>query len=367
MPLAALARGTEMHTLRSVALYTARALGGFRIAQHLTRNRLRILCYHGFSVGDEYRVQPHMFMRAATFEGRMRILQRRRIPVITLEEAVEKLAAGGILRGETVITIDDGWASTLTIAVPILERYGLAASVYVTTEHLAAGTEVFNVALDYMIRVTPRDRLVLSGVHPDLDGTYDLRKGPTAVHRSLISAAERAFPALRDRQRILPAIAAALAMDLGEVLRGERFRLLTAAQIRELAARGFDVELHTHSHKLPTESFELMAAEVDTNRTELESLLGSKPSHFCFPSGQYSLDQSVWLERLGIASATTCDPGLNPPGSPVMLLRRYLDSDGEADIAFEAEVTGFRELARAVFDILRSRRHRGGGARAIHS
>jgi peptidoglycan/xylan/chitin deacetylase (PgdA/CDA1 family) len=355
-----------MCTFRNIALYAARAVGAFRMAQHLTRNRLRILCYHGFSVGDEYQVQPHMFMRASTFERRMQILTRRRIPVISLDEAVKRLEAGEIRGGETVITIDDGWASTLTIAAPILERYGFPASIYLTTEHLAASTEVFNVALDYMIRRSPRDRLELSGMHPELDGTYDLRSDPDAVQHSLIEAAEKAFPVLADRQRLLPAIAAALAMDLGEVLRGERFRLLTRAQLRELATRGFDIELHTHRHRLPAETFELMAAEVETNRAELESVLGKRPSHFCFPSGQYSRQHPQWLKRLGIASATTCDPGLNAPGSSVMLLKRYLDSDSEADIALEAEMTGFRELARNTLSALVLRRSRNTAA-ANHS
>lgn len=356
-----------MRTFRNMALYAARALGGFRIAQRLTRHRLRILCYHGFSLGDEYQVQPHMFMRAATFERRMRILERRRIPVIPLAEAVRRLEAGDVHRAETVITIDDGWASTLTVGTPILERYGFPASIYVTTEHLAAGTEVFNVALYYMIYRSSRERLELSGVHPDLDGTYDLSKDPDAVQRSLIGAAERAFPVLADRQRILPVIAAALGMDLGEVLRGERFRLLTRGQIRELGARGFDIELHSHRHHLPAETFELMAGEVATNRAQVESVLGTKPSHFCFPSGEYSPHHPDWLRRVGIASATTCDPGLNPPGSSVMLLKRFLDSDAEADIAFEAEMTGFRELARSALSALMPRRGRGAAAARTRS
>ena len=356
-----------MRKLRNIALYAARALGGFRIAQHLTRDRLRILCYHGFSVGDEYQVQPHMFIRGSTFERRMQILKKRRISVISLGEAVRRLEAGEIRLGEAVITIDDGWASTLTIGAPILERYGFPASIYVTTEHLSAGTEVFNVALRYMIRRSTRERFELSGVHPHLDGIYDLRSDPDALASSLISAAERAFPVLADRQHTLPAIAAALAMDLGKVLQGERFRLLTRDQIRELATRGFDIELHTHRHRLPAETFQLMAAEVEANRAELEAVLGRRPSHFCFPSGQYSQDHSEWLKRLGISSATTCDRGLNPPGSSVMLLKRYLDSDSEADIAFEAELTGFSELARNTLSVLTLRRTRGIAVPAYRS
>ena len=337
-----------MGALRHLPLYLARGLGAFRLARHLTRRRLRILCYHGFSAGDEHEVMPHMFMQAATFERRLRILKKRRLAVIALDEAVIRLAQGEIGSGETVITLDDGWASNLTIAAPILERYGYPACIYVTTEHLAAGTEVFNVALFYMLRKSTLPALRLAGVHPLLDGDYDLRPDAAGAHRTLIAAAENAVPDLRERQRLLGPIATALGMDLGEVLSHGRFRLLEAGQMRELASRGFDIELHTHRHRLPDESFEAVAAEIEDNRGALRALLGRESRHFCYPSGEYGPRHPQWLARLGIASATTCDPGMNAWGAPPLLLKRFLDGDHFADIVFDAEVSGFRELIRSL-------------------
>lgn len=340
-----------MTSPRDIALHILRAVGGFRVAQFLTRRRLRILCYHGFSAGDEHEVTPHMFMRAETFERRMQTLQRRGIPVIPLDEAVRRLAAGEIRHGETVITLDDGWASNLTIGAPILEKHGFPACIYVTTEHLDAGTEVFNVALHYMICRSPHTELRLEGLHPGLDGTYDLRKDQDALTVTLIRAAESAFPLLSDRQQLLRPIASALGMDLTDVLRNERFRLMRREELLELDARGFDIELHTHSHRLPDRDFESMANEVVRNREALRTVLGKNKNHFCFPSGEYDSQHPQWLRRLGIVSGTTCDPGLNGPGSEVMLLKRYLDSDHVSDIAFEAEIAGVRELARGARSI----------------
>lgn len=335
-----------MTSLRDIALHILRAAGGFRVAQFLTRRRLRILCYHGFSAGDEHEVTPHVFMRAETFERRMQTLKQRRIPVIPLEEAVKRLGTGEIRHGEAVITLDDGWTSNLTIGAPILEKYGYPASIYVTTEHLEAGTEVFNVALHYMICRSPRTELKLEGLHPRLDGTYDLRKDPDGLTVMLITAAEKAFPVLADRQQLLGPIASALGMNLAEVLRNERFRLMTREELLELDARGFDIQLHTHSHRLPDGDFQSMAREIERNRETLRSVLGKDKNHFCFPSGKYKPQHPEWLRRLGIVSGTTCDPGLNGRDSKLMLLKRYLDSDHFSDIAFEAEISGVRELAR---------------------
>jgi peptidoglycan/xylan/chitin deacetylase (PgdA/CDA1 family) len=313
----------------------------------MTRKQLRILCYHGFSVGDEYEVSPMMFMRAETFVRRMEILKKHNIPVIALDEAVKKFQKQEIQHAETVITLDDGWASNLLIGLPILERFGYPACVYVTTEHLAASAEVFNVALYYMICRSDRDTLVLKDLHPKIDGVYDIKSNPDAANRTLIAAAEEALP-LAARQRLLLPIAEALGINLADVLRDDRFRLLTREEIQELSRRGVDIQLHSHTHRLPDSNFESMATEISLNQESLREMLGSTPRHFCYPSGRYSRQHPDWLKRLGILSATTCDSGLNSEGLSPLLLKRFLDSDHFSDLEFEAEICGMREVARRI-------------------
>lgn len=337
----------RMISARSLTLYCLRAVGGFALARYLTRKQLRVLCYHGFAIGDEHEIAPVMFMRGATFERRMRILKKLRIPVISLEEGVRRLENGEIANAETVITIDDGWASTLSIGLPILEKFGYPACVYVTTEHLTAGTEVFNVALSYMARRSGRPTLTLEGLHPQLDGTYNIGGDPDGAIRALIIAAETAYP-LAERQRLLEPIARLLGFDLREVLSNGRFRLLASDELKEVSRRGMDVQLHTHSHRLPSGGFEALAEEIGQNRAALERVLGTRPHHLCYPSGEYSDQHPEWLRRLGIRSATTCDPGLNDRNTSVMLMKRYLDGEQASDIAFEAEVCGARELLRRI-------------------
>lgn len=334
-----------MTSPRLYALYCLRAIGLFAIAKYLTRKQLRILCYHSFSIGDEHGLDPVMFIRAQTFERRMQLLRKLRIPVVRLDDAVRRLPAGAICNAETVITFDDGWVSNLTIGAPILDRYGFPASIYVSTEHLDAGAEVFNVALYYLISRSGRERLTLEGLHPQIDGTYDIGKDAKAATVALIRNAERALP-VAERQQLLRPIARALDLELDEVLRDGRFQLLSRSEMQQAARRGLDIQLHTHSHRLPDADFEAVAQEIDRNRRMIAEVTGAVPRHFCYPSGQYSGRHPEWLRRLGIISATTCDPGLNNTSSPPLLLKRFLDSERKSDIVFEAEICGVSELLR---------------------
>jgi peptidoglycan/xylan/chitin deacetylase (PgdA/CDA1 family) len=336
------------HRLYFAGLYIVRSFGGFALAKHLTRNSLRILCYHGFSAGDEFEILPMMFMRPVTFERRMRILARHRLPVVRLSEAVSQLKEGRISKGETVITLDDGWATNLTLALPILRRHAYAACVYVTTAHLAAGTQAFNVALYYMVRSSNRSNLVLSGIHPVVDGSYDISgEDPRPTIARLVQATEQAF-SLEERQKLLRPIAAALGLDLDAVFKDGRLKFLDAAQIRQLADHGVEIQLHTHTHRLPDDTFEAMSWEIRRNQEALQAITGAEAHHFCYPSGEHAAVHPEWLTRLGLLSAVTCDPGLNPAGTSTMLLKRYLDSEVTPEIVFEAEICGLRELIRNV-------------------
>jgi len=342
--------------LRSILLRVIRLSGGFALARRLTRKQLRILCYHGFSIGDEYLIAPYVFMRSETFERRMRILRKWRLPVLSLSEAVDKLRAGAIASAETVITFDDGWASNLTIGAPILRKYGYPACIYITTDHLNGGTEAFNMALAQMVHESPKSALTLRNIHPLLDGEYRLEEDPAAAASLLVTAAAR-IGSVAERQRLLAPLAEALGIDYAGFMKGGRFQLLDRTQIRALADLGVSIEMHTHTHTLPDDTFEAMAHEILQNRDAIKELLGIEPRHFCYPSGKYTARHFDWLARLGISSATTCDPGFNGPGTPPLRLHRYLDNELTSDIEFEAEVVGVRELlrrTRAAISALRS-------------
>ena len=67
--------------------------------------------------------------------------------VVTLDEAVDRLAAGDerpATDGEdpVVVTFDDGTADLADVATPILERHGVPATVYLATRYVDEGVAV---------------------------------------------------------------------------------------------------------------------------------------------------------------------------------------------------------------------------------
>ena len=322
-----------------------RGLGGFSLARKLTRDRLRVLCYHGASTNDEHLYEPFLFIQPEVFERRMRILQRLGLPVVSLESATQMLNTGSVQNGEVAITFDDGWKSTLTHLAPTLKSFGFPASLFVTTYYCVRQQDVFNVVVWYMTTMTQRTQVHLEGVHPEIDGYYDLMQGRHDTAIRWIRFAETNF-APAERHGVLEKFAGALGMDLEAVLRDDRFKFMSAEEIARIEKDyDIDVQLHTHRHSLPATSAQDCVDEVEENRKLLDEWTGKRCTQFCYPSGAYEPQHLEWLEGMGIQSAVTCDEGLNEPRGNPLLIKRYLDRNTWTDIEFEAAVSGVFDLA----------------------
>src|SRR3954465_9391044 len=105
-----------------LALYLLKFLGLFYLARRITRHGLRIICYHGFAVAQEYKYRSTLFIRDDFFRKRMEYLRRERYPILPLRDALDALAAGELPPCSTVITMDDGWRGVYTVGLPIIRE-----------------------------------------------------------------------------------------------------------------------------------------------------------------------------------------------------------------------------------------------------
>lgn len=330
------------------AIYrAARQAGAFKLARRLSRKRSRILGYHGFARYDEAQFRSKLFIRPDTFRARLEFLRGHRFRVVSLDDAIAQLKRGLIEPDTVAITIDDGFATTLLEAAPLLREYGCPATVYLTSYHMDKQTPVFDLVVAYLIWKSTRDSVTVDGsLQPAvarLDLTSDAAKRLAAerlvdIGRGLASEAQRV--------QLSRAIGQAVGVDYDAVVAAGSFRLLSFDEARTLRGMKIDVGLHTHRHRFPSADPSLCRVELDENRRILERELGGRFEHFCYPSGIYSTEQWPLLRDLGIASATTCDTGLVRAEDSPFGLRRFLNGEMVTDIEFEAELYGFAELLR---------------------
>jgi len=332
-------------SLRSRALGALNRSPFTKIGSVLTAGRLQILCYHGFSFADEHLFRPKLFMTPARFEQRLHWLKRNNYTVLGLGDAVERLASGRIGRRSVAITIDDGFHGVFALAAPILESYGFTATIYVASYYVTHGNPVFRLAIQYMAWKSRRDEVDLSGLAPMLSGAIPLHGNQADA--PLEDLYERVEDQCTEKQRVSIAreFGRRVAVDYGELVESRRINLMSQEELKALRVRGFDIQLHTHRHRLPNTAAEI-SREIADNRAVLAPLTDAPLEHLCYPSGAWHPDQWPALSSLGIRSACTCIRGLNSRATPRFALRRFLDGEETPEGEFAAELLGVKDLHR---------------------
>lgn len=256
---------------------------------------------------------------ATRFERQMRYLSAN-FTVLPLFAAVQALAQGSLPRRACCITFDDGYADNLSVALPVLERYGLSATVFVASGYTDGGC-MFNDAIVHIVGASPRASLDLCehglGQH-ELATPADRRAAILAI-----VATKRFLP---PKQRSL--FVAELARIAG-VSSLPRELMLTRTQIAELARRGIEIGGHTASHPvLSSIAADEARAEIAQGKRDLEEWTDRPVRCFAYPNGlpgrDFSAEHAGIVRELGFALAVTTASGIATPAADRFHLPRFM-------------------------------------------
>jgi peptidoglycan/xylan/chitin deacetylase (PgdA/CDA1 family) len=211
----------------------------------------------------------------------------RRFRFVSLDELGSILEAGDRLRKPVAaITFDDGYRDFYFHALPLLQKKGIPAALFVVTDFL--GTK----------RVQTHDKLYVLlmrrfGPHfnaADLDGllqrlslslTRMTATTPFHATRLLLEA----FPQA-DIQRLVALLESEVPISEDTLT---PFYSLTWEMLAAVHRAGITVGSHTRTHALMTnESRHKVSDEVTGSREELEARLGVPVQHFAYPSGLFN-------------------------------------------------------------------------------
>lgn len=334
-------------SFKQLILRAAKLAGLFALSRRLTRDHLRILCYHGIWLGGAPHFGDCLFMDEKTFAARLDMIERLGYPVISLDTAVAGLRDAKLPPSSVVITIDDAWYGTFTGMVPALEHHNMPATLYVTTYYAIHQKPVLNVLVGYMVQHAgslPNPVELFPGEVLDGD-IWPL--GDREGYAKALAAKIDKLPTLEARSQAIERIAPLFDLDLEPVVRDRVFHLMDEHALRECQNRGVDVQLHTHSHRMHDFDSEAVSRELNLNREHLSAMLGRQAGelkHFCYPSGVHGEKVFATLQRNGVVSATTTEFGLNGRDANPLALARILDCQSMSELELEAKLCGFWSL-----------------------
>lgn len=255
------------------------------------------------------------------------LCRRQGIDLVTLDEAMLRLAGGG--PGPfAVMTFDDGYRDNLERALPLFQEVGAPLTVFVTTDVVERTLFYWWGGLVALLRQEDSVEVEALGRRLPMRSLREKAEALRVLSRWVGEDVAGRAPALRllfRRHRIDPAAL----LDADAMTRDELRRLAGSP----LVTIGGHTTTHRPLASLPAEE---ARADVADNRAWLQEVTGQEVRHFAYPHGDEAAcgprDAAI-VRDLGFATASsTYAGGLFPEHAtnPYMLPRSILHPRREA-------------------------------------
>jgi peptidoglycan/xylan/chitin deacetylase (PgdA/CDA1 family) len=238
----------------------------------------RILLYHGICLRDHTKFNP-IFLTRDIFERHLQ-LYKKYFNVVSLEEFYSGSFSNG--RFNVCITFDDGYANNYKYVVPLLEKYELPATFFITAIREAGYDILWNDFLGIITRYGP-PTLTYDKIEYRKDklGRYaSAEDGVTLVEHLKENGFEkkkRMIELLKDRFPFKPEDE-----DYWKQMDETEIRSVSECPFVTIGSHGY---FHNRMDNLQIgEAVE----ELKQSRRYLENLTGKKIDAFAFPYGNYS-------------------------------------------------------------------------------
>jgi peptidoglycan/xylan/chitin deacetylase (PgdA/CDA1 family) len=319
--------GITKRTIKNAVGYKARAVV--------------ILMYH--RVVDVSSTAHQIATSPDHFHQHMEHLQSNYHPM-RLTDVAAALDENSLPRRGVVVTFDDGYIDNYTFAFPILEKFQVPATIFVTSGYIGRNREYW---WDELERIFFNSEHLPEKLKTSINGTDIELQLPTTnkeqrrlTHKSMHAFLRNLRP--EDRDNVLSSLATWAGVE--ENCRQE-YRCMNTDEILKLSQSGvIDIGAHTITHPvLSTLSVEEQYDEMVGSQKRLESILGRPVHTFAYPygaSGDFTPQTLEIVREAGFkAVCTTVSGTVTNEKDPMSLPRRTV---GDWDlVTFEQQLDTF--------------------------
>ncbi|MEO9825885.1 MAG: polysaccharide deacetylase family protein [Paracoccaceae bacterium] len=320
-----------------------------RTMQLISGPPLSILMYHAV-VDKPLLISDWCFIPTDQFNQQMSWLAENRLDVMPLHEAVNAMQEGRLTGPTVAVTFDDGYRNNVDVSLPVLERYGIPASIFLTTGLINSGHTLWSSRLNLAIAGTERTELSWRGttyaIADDQAHTRVLRRLKEQVKQDAGADPELAVAEI---ERLL---------DVPEnptVPRDSPYAMMDKSDIERAISSGLiNFGAHTISHPVVSTLVEPeLATEINGSLRAVKDLVGLRPLSFAYPNGQradYDDRAMQHLKAQKIEIALTTMPGANRQGADCLQLCRFGVGLNKKPYRFAMDAYGlpFSALAQSI-------------------
>ena len=316
--------------------------------KYLFQNRALVLMYHRIYTPN---TDPwSLSVSPINFEQHLQYLTNH-YSIISTHELVRQLNSGRIINRSVALTFDDGYLDNFITAKPLLEKYSVPATFFITDDYITNKESFWWDELENIIVHTDTLPSVFSitfkgqTIHFELGNEailndelrlkqagYTYKKLPTLRTQLYYKLWELFSPLLREEQVHLMQLIREWAGLTKEVTKTEG--AMSVRQLKQLADHPlFTIGGHTKTHpSLSDHPQGVQEKEITENKRYLENLLKTNVEQFAYPSGNFGQSTTKLLKSNTFSAAFTTSSKPVVKNTDLYKIGRYQVMDWEKEI-----------------------------------
>jgi peptidoglycan/xylan/chitin deacetylase (PgdA/CDA1 family) len=260
------------------------ASGAYRVNRFLQRKRPMVLMYHRV-LNDPLLpgISPDIFAQQLAY-------LKKNFRVVPVNQLISEINEGIQKPYSVALTFDDGHQDFYTNAWPLLKKYQLPASLYVTTGFVDSTCWLWPDLLRYILINTQKKTFEIAGL-----GELTLRQSNLLNTWNRLGDYCLTLKTV-DRDQFLQSLAQRFEVDI-DIQPQTPFSAVTWDQLIEMQNEGLDVGSHTVSHPILSDlDEEQLIKELEGSYQRIANELGNAPTGICYPNGM-ARDTSALVEK----------------------------------------------------------------------
>lgn len=294
---------------KRLIMHALEALGVFRLLRWLHKDKTQILMYHRILDIPAVRgISPELF------EQQLRYISTH-FRVVSVHTLLTEMQSKRLQPNTLALTFDDGHYDFYENAWPLLKKYKLPATLYITTGFVDGQIWLWPDLIKYLLLNSREKNLSLPPV-----GRLELN--PDTINPCWSDIGDYCLTlGVSERNQFIAQLADACGVDIpSQPIKP--FSAVTWAQLRSMHEEGLDIASHTYSHPLLSKLGETdLNYELQHSSDMLHKHLGIKATGICYPNGR---PEDINIDVIRAAQATGYSYGLLARNFPHQAAQPFL-------------------------------------------
>ena len=270
----------------------------------ITKSQVAILIYHRVCPKkDEWSLES---LNPESFETQMRYFAQN-YEILSLDKLVQYLNSGKSFPEKAVaVTFDDGYKDNYLYAYPILRKYNIPATFFLTTGYIGGGELFWWDKVAYIIENTSIKKLNLTDLSAySLQSDIEKNQAKSIIIERLKKLPDNKRNSII--KKLLDICQVGVPHDIGKNL------LLSWKEVKEMDTAGITFGAHSVNHPiLINMPLEQSKNEIVQSKKDIEEKLGKDVTAFSYPCGVFNAEIVELVRKSGFTCAVSVYPGMPP-------------------------------------------------------